>query len=89
MKKEHNYIFVGRVGQFTPVVEGAGGGELMRVDKDKYSAVTGTKGYRWLESETVKYSDLQDKVDISYYRKLVDKTVAAISKYGDVEWFCS
>ena len=51
---QHNYIFVGRVGQFTPVKEGSGGGELLRFDKNKFAAVTGTKGYRWLESETVK-----------------------------------
>ena len=86
---EHNYIFVGRVGQFTPMKAGVGGGELMRVDGDKYSAATGTKGYHWLESETVKQLGLQDSVDISYYRRLVDDAVDSIAKYGDVEWFCS
>ena len=86
---QHNYIFVGRVGQFTPVVEGVSGGDLLRFDNNKYSAVTGSKGYRWLESETVRVNSLQDKVDKSYYKRLVDDAAAAISKYGDIEWFCS
>lgn len=84
---EHNYIFVGRVGQFTPVKEGVGGGELLRYDNGKYSAVTGTKGYRWLESETVRMQELQDSVDKSYYNRLVDDAIEAISKFGDYEWF--
>ncbi len=31
----HNYTYVGRVGLFTPVKEGSGGGVLYRVDKRK------------------------------------------------------
>ena len=85
---EHNYIFVGRVGQFTPVVAGFGGGELIRVGNTN-GAVTGTKGYRWLESETVTLRGIQDAIDKSYYKRLVDDAVSSISKYGDVEWFCS
>ena len=85
---QHNYIFVGRVGQFTPVIEGCGGGELLRYDT-KYSAVTGTKGYRWLESETVKMKGLQDCVNKQYYDRLVDDAFDAIAKYEDPSWFCS
>ncbi|MBP5597970.1 MAG: hypothetical protein J6Y02_21560 [Pseudobutyrivibrio sp.] len=51
---EHNYIFVGRIGQFCPVIDGVGGGILYREKDGKYYAVTGTKGYRWMESEMVK-----------------------------------
>ena len=81
-------MFVGRVGQFTPVLPGRGGGLLMRQQDGKYSAVTGTKGYRWLESELVRTQpDAMDLVDRSYYVKLVDDAVADISKYGDFEAF--
>ena len=55
----------------------------------KYSSVTGSKGYRWLESETVKELDKEDAIDRSYYDRLVDEAVEAISKYGDFEWFVS
>lgn len=85
----HNYIFVGRVGQFCPIKEGCGGGILYRMKDDKYYAVTGTKGYRWLESEMVRSMDKEDCIDISYYEALVNDAVDAISKYGDFEWFVS
>ena len=89
---EHNYIFVGRVGQFCPVKDGEGGGVLVREKDGKYYAVTGTKKadgtpYRWLESEMVKSMNWADKIDLSYYNDLVDKAADAISKYGDLEWF--
>ena len=37
----HNYIFIGRVGQFCPIKPGAGGGLLMREKDGKYYAATG------------------------------------------------
>ena len=85
----HCYHFVGRVGQFCPVVPGAGGGLLMREQDGKYYAATGTKGYRWLESETVKILEKEDYIDRSYYDKLVDEAVDTLSVYGDFEWFVS
>ena len=86
---EHNYIFVGRVGQFCPMGEGAGGGVLVREKKDRsgYDAVNGTKGYRWLESEIVRSQGLEDKVDRSYYNKLCDDAVDTIEKFGIFEQF--
>lgn len=92
--EHHNYVFIGRVGLFTPVVEGAGGGYLYRYDNGKYYAVGGTKGYRWLESEAVKKYGKQDKIDKSYYTKQVDQAVADISELAkesghDFEWFIS
>lgn len=92
---KHNYIFVGRVGRFTPIKPGNGGGLLMREGEDpktgevKYSSVTGSKGYRWLESETVKELGKENTIDRSYYDRLVNEAVEAISKYGDFEWFVS
>ena len=93
--KGHNYIFVGRVGQFCPIKTGCGGGLLCResVDKKtgekKYDAATGTKGYRWLESEMVKELDKQDAIDRSYYDAMVDAAAHDISEFGDFEWFVS
>lgn len=86
----HNYIFVGKVGAFTPVIAGVGGGELMRIEKDgRYSAATGTKGYRWMESEMVKSLGYEDKIDKSYYINLVNNAVASLNEFGDVEKFLS
>lgn len=85
----HEYIFIGRVGQFTPMKPGSGGGLLVREKDGKYYAVTGTKGYRWLESESVKLLKKEKEVDLRYYNNLVNEAVADISKFGDFEWFVS
>lgn len=91
-ENEHDYHFVGKIGQFCPIKPGCGGGELVResTDKDgniKYSSATGAKGYRWLESETVKLLNKQKEIDRSYYDGLVDGAIDTISKYGDFERF--
>ena len=88
-KDEHNYIFVGRVGQFCPIKEGCGGGELLREsnERGKYGAVNGTKDFRWLESEVVKTLGKEDCIDREYYKILADKAVEDISKFGDFESF--
>lgn len=83
----HNYCFVGRVGQFCPVKNG--GGTLLREQDGKYYAVTGSTGYKWLESEVVKTLGKQDDIDRAYYTSLVDTAVETISQYGDFEWFIS
>lgn len=93
-EEEHDYRFIGKVGNFCPIKSGFGGAELLRENKDKegnvkYDAVTGSKGYRWLESEMVKYLDNEDAIDRSYYDSLVNEAIEAISKYGDFEWFVS
>lgn len=85
--KSHNYIFVGRVGQFCPIMPGRGGGLLMREQNGKYYAATGTKGCRWLESEMVRELGKEDDIDLNYYRKLVDEAIKNISQYGDFEAF--
>lgn len=87
--KSHNYIFIGRVGQFCPIMPGRGGGLLMREQNGKYYAATGTKGYRWLESEMVRELGKEDDIDLNYYRKLVDDAVKSITQYGDFEAFVS
>lgn len=85
----HNYIFIGRVGQFCPIRSGAGGGLLMREKDGKYYAVAGTKGFRWLESEMVRELGKENDIDRGYYNDLVNEAVGTISKYGDFEWFVS
>lgn len=86
---EHNYKFIGRVGEFCPIAPGNGGGILYRVDGDKYYAATGTKGYRWLDSDTVKKVAYKDKIDQSYFDNLVNKAIEHIQEFGDYEWFVS
>lgn len=87
IEEEHDMIFVGKVGMFTPVKQG--GGKLLRdAGKGKFAAVTGTKNYMWIESSTLKELDnWQDYVDISYYANLVDAAKAAIEEYGDFNDF--
>ena len=91
-ENEHDYHFIGKIGQFCPIKPGCGGGELVRESTDKegnvkYSSATGAKGYRWLESETVKLLNKQKEIDRSYYDSLVDGAIETISKYGDFERF--
>ena len=86
---KHNYIFVGKVGQFCPMKPGSGGGQLMREKDGKYFAATGTKGYRWMESEMVKNLGKEDEIDISYFESLADDAKMAISEYGDFDAFVS
>ena len=81
----HDYHFVGRVGSFTPILPGHGGGELLRKGTNGYSSATGAKGYRWLESEVA--NDLEAIIDKSFYNNLVDKAIEAISQFGDFEGF--
>lgn len=94
---EHDYHFVGKVGNFCPIKSGCGGGVLVRESKTKdgeikYDSVTGTlkpdkTPYRWLEAEAVKTLGKEDDIDKSYYRALADKAVAFVSEYGDFERF--
>lgn len=87
--KGHSLIFVGRVGQFTPIKSGRKGGVLYRVNEGKRYAAPGSTGYRWLESEQVRDMHLEDNVDYRFYDKLLNDAVDTISKYGDYEWFVS
>lgn len=91
---EHDYNFIGKIGRFCPIKPGCGGGELLRQGKDKdgntkYDSVSGSKDYRWLESEMVKDMGKIDDIDRSYYDKLVNNAHDTICKYGDFEWFVS
>ena len=90
----HNYRFIGKVGRFVPVLEGNGGGILLREQKGKYYSATGTKDpngkpYRWKEAAAVKASNETNIIDTSYYRNLVDTAIDTIAQYGDVDTFIS
>ena len=82
---EHDYRFVGRAGSFCPVVDGANGGQMMRMKDGKYYAVTGTKGYRWMESEVVKALGREDAIDYSYFDRLVDEAKRSIERFVPYE----
>ena len=84
--KGHNYVFIGKVGLFSPVITGKGGGLLMREKDGKYYAVGGTSGYRWLEAETL-HDHLEEVVDIGYFTNMSTEAIAAIEQYGDFNDF--
>lgn len=84
---EHDYKFVGKAGQFTPILPGRGGGVLTAIKEERTYSPPGTKGYRWLESENVRMLDKTDDVDTGYYEAQVDEAIETISKYGDFKEF--
>lgn len=77
---EHNYKFVGKVGSFVPMAKG--GGTLFRLQNDKYYAVSGTKGYRWLEAEDVKTYHKEDDIDMNYFEKLNKDAIEHINEFA-------
>ena len=101
---EHDRRFIGKVGSFCPIKLGCGGGELVRENTDKegnlkYDAATGSKGYRWLESEQVKLQGKENDIDRGYYEEQINAAIygkgtgknrqPGISDFGDYEWFVS
>ena len=89
IEKGHDYKFIGKVGNFCPVLPGKGGGLLMRDQNGSYYSAPGSKGYRWLESEMVRgeYEKGKEIIDKRYYNDLVNEAVDTISQYGDFEMF--
>lgn len=84
---EHDYVFVGKVGLFCPIKEGCGGGVLLREKDGKYYAATGSKGYRWMEAETVKLMEKEDCIDISYYDNMAAEAKKAVEEHINYEEF--
>jgi len=75
---------VGRTGSFVPVL--TGGGVLWRIKDDRHYAVTGTKGYLWIEREmAISRENLE--IDMSYFEKLKKDALAAIDVYVDYNAF--
>jgi hypothetical protein len=74
--------FLGRTGRFVPVQDG--GGTLYRVKEDKYYAVAGTKGYRWIDAEIAQtIPDL--KIDMAYFEKLKADAIKTIEQFGSFQ----
>ena len=82
----HDYRFIGKVGNFCPILPGKGGGLLVREKDGKYYAATGSKGYRWLESEMIRGTN-EAFIDRRYYDELVNEAIKTIEQYGDFEMF--
>ena len=77
-----NMRHLGRTGRFVPVLEG--GGTLLRVKDDRYYAVTGTKGHKWIEAEIAQsMPDLE--IDMSYFEKLKAEAIKTIEGFGSFE----
>lgn len=80
--------FVGRIGRFIPVLPEMGGAVLYRVKDDKNYAVSGTKGYYWVEAEMAKGMG-EDAIDMGYYEALVASAQDTIEKFGSYKEFVS
>jgi len=80
--------FVGRIGRFVPVLPELGGAVLYRVKDDKHYAVSGTKGYYWVEADMAK-SMGEDAIDMGYYEALVAAAQDTIEKFGSLKEFLS
>ncbi len=87
LRRTVEMIHVGRTGSFVPVLEG--GGTLLRVKDDKKYAVTGTKGYKWIERDMAanreKVSELF--VDMTYFEELRKEAFEAIDYFGPFNKF--
>lgn len=84
--EEPEMRYIGRSGAFVPVSQG--GGTLWREKDGKFSALAGTKGYRFVEAETMKEVGLDGPIDYSYFRALSDKARDTIAKWCDPVAFC-
>ena len=79
----HNRQFIGRVGNFCPMIEGYDGAELVCLNEQgKYVAPAGTKDIRWLESSYVKEHHMEDKINYDYFEQMVRDAVNDIYKFG-------
>ncbi len=80
-------IHVGRTGSFVPVKHN--GGNLWRIKDGKKYAVTGTKGYKWIDREIAKSRDAAHDlfIDMDYFDSLAKEAINTINKFGDFERF--
>lgn len=82
-----NMVHVGRCGSFVPVSRN--GGELWRVKDDKKYAVTGTKGYFWIDRDMARNRAKVDELEIEmeYFEELRAKAENAIAQFSESEDF--
>ena len=74
-------VHVGRTGSFVPVIDG---GELYRILDGKKYAVTGTKGYLWINREVAVTREENNElnIDMSYFDNLKQKAIDAVAGYS-------
>jgi len=84
-ENEHNYMHIGKVGSFVPVMAHTGGGHLMRKKDDKYTSVTGAKGYLWKESDIAETLGQEDQIDLLYFNTILNDAIKTIEKFGDID----
>lgn len=89
LQRGDNLDYIGRVGRFVPVRPGTIGGALVKTkDHEKFDAVTGTKGFEWVEAEAVTDAAV-DYISYAYHDKLADEALEALREYcDDVDDFC-
>jgi energy-coupling factor transporter ATP-binding protein EcfA2 len=89
LRKVMEFVHVGRTGSFIPVVHG--GATLWRIKDDKKYAVTGTKGYRWVERDMAIAREGKDQleIDMRYFEALRNAAYEAIDFFGPFERFVS
>lgn len=89
---QDHLVHVGRTGSFVPVREN--GASLWRIKDDKKYAVSGTKGYLWVEREMaesrgITMANWQDHVDVGYFEALSEDAMNAIGAYESYDEFVS
>lgn len=83
--------FIGRCGQFTPVIQGHGG-HLYRIKDGKRYAVAGSTNketkspYEFVESDTINEEN-KDIIDISFYLTKVNDCIEDLKMYGQFDEF--
>lgn len=86
--ENHAYHFVGRTGLFCPIKAGFGGALLQKkTDTGEFAFPAGSKGFRWLEAETVTDTHMEDAVEKGYFDILAAKAIETINEFGDFESF--
>ena len=55
----------------------------------RYTSVTGTKGYRWLEAGEVPDGRESAYIDMSYFTELANDAIETINKFGSFDQFVS
>lgn len=79
-----NMVHVGRTGSFVPVI--SGGATLWRFKDGQKYAVSGTKGFQWIDRVTaadrLKTDELE--VDALYFEELKRKAIDAITQFDEV-----
>lgn len=89
VKTGHNYIFVGKTGQFCPMIDGCGAGILLRenTNRETYDSAPNSSGYRWMESEMVRSLGKENFINKKYFETKCDEAINDISKYCDFYQF--